>query len=77
MFLEDNSAILDLMLTKTVNLKLDTDCRNYLGYTALLLACKLGNFNNALLLLTAGNASPYIRDLEHRYCAKDWINWFV
>lgn len=65
------------MLSKVVGLQLTVDKRNNLGYTAMLLACKLGNFDNALALLTVGGACPYIRDMEHRYCARNWINWLV
>ncbi|XP_067928574.1 inversin-like [Watersipora subatra] len=71
-----NTDILRLLLRKTLASKVSVDTRNHMGYTALLLSCKLGNFDNGLKLLREGNACPYIRDMEHKYCAKEWINWY-
>ncbi|XP_071119667.1 serine/threonine-protein phosphatase 6 regulatory ankyrin repeat subunit A-like [Haliotis cracherodii] len=52
---------------------LNVDRRNNLGYTALLLACKNGNYVSAHVLFTKGTASPTLRDGEFYLNAVDWV----
>lgn len=58
---------------KMMLFRLDIDARNHMGYTALLLACKQGNYHSGLVLVRMGNACPYLRDSEFKYSAKDWL----
>ncbi|XP_060585823.1 inversin-like isoform X2 [Ruditapes philippinarum] len=55
-----------------VKFGLDIDTRNKLGYTALLLACRHGNFVSAHFLLSEGQASPALRDGEAYLNATEW-----
>lgn len=71
--LETNASALKLILTKMTLFRLDVDARNRMGYTALLLACKQGNYQSALALVRMGNACPHLRDGEFKYNAKDWL----
>lgn len=73
MLLEEENACQSAILDKMVRFSINTDTRNHLGYTALLLACKAGNYQNALELLRKGQACPYLRDQEFKFSAKDWI----
>lgn len=63
-----------MILTKMAQIRMTVDTINNLGYTALLLACKMGNFKSALYLITEGGACAYLRDQEYKYNAKDWTN---
>lgn len=67
------ASALSAMLVKMVRYGLNVDTRNHLGYTALLLACKAGSYQNALELIRKGQACPYLRDHEFRFSAKDWL----
>lgn len=67
-----NPRIVELIVDAFKKFSLDIDTRNKLGYTALLLACKNGNFASGHILMTHGNASPTLRDNE---CYMDASNW--
>ena len=51
---------------------LDVDKRNIKGLTPLLIACQSGYIESARVLVTEGNASPRIRDLDTFRDAEQW-----
>ena len=51
---------------------LDVDKRNIKGLTPLLITCQLGYLECAKVLVTEGNASPRIRDLDTFRDSKQW-----
>jgi len=48
------------------------DERDALGYTALMLAVRCGNYDEAAMLLFEGQASTTLRDDEYRRTAVEW-----
>lgn len=69
-----NPNIVKFLAELFVKFGLDIDTRNKLGYTALLLACRNGHFVSAHYLLSAGQASPALRDGETYLNAGEWTH---
>ena len=72
--LSGNPKIVAIVVEMFVQFGMSTDARNGLGYTALLLACKYGNYVSANTLLTKGQAQPTLRDNEFYFNAQEWVH---
>ncbi|XP_064625707.1 uncharacterized protein LOC135486657 [Lineus longissimus] len=67
-----NTTVVEMVVKTLLKFGLGVDARNNLGYSALLLAAKYGNYNSAYIILTDGGASPTIRDNELFLNAFEW-----
>ena len=68
-----NPDVVKMMTDVLVRVGLSVDGRNQNGYTPLLLASKYGHYASAYILLTAGQASPMLRDNEFFLNAHEWV----
>ncbi|XP_031575419.1 2-5A-dependent ribonuclease-like [Actinia tenebrosa] len=68
-----NAKALCYMLKKIMKYRLSVDLRNKKGFSAYLLAAKMGHFYCAHILKTEGFASDGIRDTEYFLSDKEWI----
>ncbi|XP_064606010.1 uncharacterized protein LOC135470891 [Liolophura sinensis] len=67
-----NPRVVEMLTDVIVKFGLNVDVRNCLGYTALLLACKLGHYASAYILYTKGHASAALRDNEFFLTSPEW-----
>ncbi|KAK3704459.1 hypothetical protein QZH41_003425 [Actinostola sp. cb2023] len=68
-----NATALKYVLEVLLKYRLSVDLRNAKGFSAYLLAAKMGHFYCAHILKTEGYASDGIRDTEYFLSDKEWI----
>lgn len=68
-----NAKALGYVLQMMMKYRLSVDLRNKKGFSAYLLAAKMGHFYCAHILKTEGFASDGIRDTEYFLSDKEWI----
>lgn len=68
-----NAAALRSLLKVVMKYRLSVDLRNNKGFSAYLLAAKMGHFYCAHILKTEGHASDGIRDSEYFLSDKEWM----
>jgi len=68
-----NATALRTLLQVLVKYRLSVDLRNNKGFSAYLLAAKMGHFYCAHILKTEGYASDGIRDSEYFLSDKEWM----
>jgi hypothetical protein len=68
-----NATALRFVLEVLMKYRLSVDLRNIKGFSAYLLAAKMGHFFCAHILKTEGFASDGIRDTEYFLSDKEWI----
>jgi hypothetical protein len=67
-----NTVVVEMIVKTLLKFGLGVDSRNNLGYSALLLSAKYGNYNSAYIIVTEGGASPTVRDNEFFLNAYEW-----
>ncbi|PAA53418.1 hypothetical protein BOX15_Mlig019467g2 [Macrostomum lignano] len=68
-----NSRIVCLLVRACAEGRSSVDCRNRLGWTPLMLACRLRRYHCALFLLLDGGASGFLKDDAHFLSALEWL----
>ena len=71
--LSGNEEFVRLFVQEMKRRKLDIDCQNMRGLTALIISCQEGHLEAAKILVLEGGASTTIRDLDNFMSAQDWM----